>query len=131
MTEVSTGRVRFSGVVLIVCVAALLFGRVLLLYVSLSWVMPEWIPIHWRHAPQGAALPIRAAMDSAVGLSALYLVVFGVVGGLNGLWMVSFGTRNWVLMMPLILLFLIFLAVGAWATLDSQGFSRWLETLHS
>ena len=129
MAGASKGRVRVSGVVLIIC-AVFLFGMGLyLLYIGLNWTLPTLVPEAWRHAPQGPELMIRQVTSTPVGSAGLYLVVFGVVGGLNGLWMAGFGTRNWVLTMPLILLFLIFIGVGAWATLDQAGFSAALEQM--
>lgn len=131
MAAASKGRVRFSGAVLILCAVFLGVMGLYLIYFGLNWTMPDLVPLAWRHAPQGAELPVTAVMQSPVALAGLYLAVFGGVAALNGVWMAGIGTRNWLLTLPLILLFLIFVGVGAWATLDGAGFSRWLDTLHA
>ena len=70
-------------------------------------------------------------MEFQIGwrITDLMLVIFGIVAVLNGLWMATFGVRNWVLTMPLVLLFVIFMVVGAWATLDPNSIAHALGQL--
>jgi hypothetical protein len=122
MAQAPAVRVRVSGAILLICSAVLGGMGVWLMYIALNWVWPVWVPTQYTLTPRGPVLPFAALRDSQIGLAAGYLLVFAFVASLNGLWNLWFGRRNWVLMVPLLLLFAIFVVVGARATmLTSSG----------
>jgi MFS family permease len=127
MAEAGKGRVRFSGVVLILCGLVLLGIGDYLLLVALDWPIPEFLPAELQRVPRGPAQPLAAAWDSMLGLVSLYLLVFGGLALLAALWMVVFGRRNWLLVAPLLVMFAIFVAFAVWAALDTAGMQQVLE----
>ena len=124
MAATSPGRVRLAGVILLLCAAVLKGIGLYLVYLALSWTMPVWLPADLIVTPQGAPLPVAALRDTPLGLAAAYVVGFGGVAGLNGLWMLLLGRRNWLLVALLLVLFAVFVAVGLWAALEGDGLIR-------
>jgi hypothetical protein len=98
--------------VLAVLAAGLAAFGYYLVCLALNWAMPDWVPVAFRLAPQAPLRDISALPQSAVGQAAAFLLVFACVAGLNGLWMLVLGRRNWLLVVPLLLLFLIFIGTG-------------------
>ena len=119
MAAVSPGRVRLGGLALLLLGAVLKAIGLYLVYIALSWTLPTWLPSDLMLTPQGPELPVAALGDSSMGWAAAYVTGFGGVAGLNGLWMLVLGRRNWLLLALLFALFAIFVAVGLWATLES------------
>lgn len=105
MATASLVRVRFAGGVLAILGLALLAGGYAFVCMALHWPMPNWVPADQRVVPQGPALEISALRDTPLGLGAGYLVVFGALAGLNGLYMITQGRRSWVLGAPMVLMF--------------------------
>jgi hypothetical protein len=117
MAAVSPFRVRVSGFVLALCAAGLGAFGYYLTCLALHWAMPAWIPAEFRLTPQDPVLGFAALPGSPVGMAAAFLLLFAAVAGLNALWMLVFGRRNWLLVAPLLMMFLIFLGTGLWIAL--------------
>ncbi len=120
MAQVPTRQIRISGGILLAMGIFLIGMGVWLTYIALSWQFPSWVPNDITMTPHGPALPIAALRDAPIGLAALYVLSFGALAGLNGLWNLWFGRRNWVFVVPMLLLFLVGLVVGGWATVQNQ-----------
>ena len=103
-------RVRFSGMVLGAGAAAVGAVGYYLTCVALNWVMPEWVPAGFRLAPQGPLRDLAGLKDTLAGQAAAFLLVFAGLAGLNGLWMLLFGRRFWLLLVPLLAMFAMFIA---------------------
>ncbi len=115
-----------AGMVLLLAGGAIKAVGLYLTYLALHWTLPDWVPGDWALSPAGPELPLASLRDSPVGLAAVFLIAFGGVAGLNGLWMLVLGRRNWVLVTLLLLLFVVFVSVGVWALVDGEGMIRQL-----
>jgi hypothetical protein len=120
MAQAPAGQVRVSGVILLFVSGLLLGVGVWLTFIALSWVMPTWVPADLVYTPTGPALPSAALLDAPIGKAAAFVVTFAIVAGLNGLWNLIVGRRNRLLVGVLLLMFFVFLVVGAWATVQNE-----------
>ncbi len=119
MATVSPARTRIGGAILLSLGAVLGAIGLYLVHVALNWTLPPWLPDDLTMVPQGPPQALTALADTPIGLAAAYVAGFGGLAVLNALWMLVFGRRNGVLVALLILMFLIFVVVGVWATLDN------------
>ena len=122
-TRARTG-VRVAGLLLVPLAAALMGAGAWLVHLALNWTMPAWLPPDLVVVPQGGPLVLANLADGPLGLAAGYVSLFGLVAGLNALWMLLTGRRNALLVALLLLMFTVFLAVGLYAALDDQPWSR-------
>lgn len=112
MATASLARVRFAGVILGLLGLALLAGGFAFVCLALHWPMPNWVPAEYRVVPQGTALALDALRDTPLGLGAGFLVVFGGLACLNGLYMMTQGRRSWLLVVPMVVMFAVAVVVA-------------------
>ncbi|MGQ0566362.1 MAG: hypothetical protein ACT4OK_15005 [Gemmobacter sp.] len=106
--------VRLRGGLLVLC-AALLGGFGLwLMYLTMGWAYPVFVPPEIVPTAQGPQGSPQDRMLSAPGLVALFLLAFGAVAGLLGLGMLVIGRRSGVLFNLVLALVAVFVVV-AWA----------------
>ena len=110
-------RVRLSGFVLALCAAALAAFGYYLTCLALGWQMPRWVPPEFRLTPLDPVRDLAALKDTLVGQAAAYLLTFAGLAGLNAVWMLLTGRRNWLLTGLLLLMFVVFIGAVLWGTL--------------
>ena len=112
-------RVRISGFVLALCAVALGAFGYYMTCLALNWAMPTWVPAEFRLTPQEPVRDLAALKDSLVGQAAAYLLLFAGLAGLNALWMLLTGRRNWLLTGLLLVMLVVFIGAMLWGTLQN------------
>ena len=103
---------RLRGGVLVLCGVFLGAFGLWLLYLTMGWTWPSFMPPGYIPTVQGPQGTAQDRMFSAPGLAALVLLAFGGVAGLLGLGMLVFGRRNGVLLNLVLALAAIFAVVA-------------------
>lgn len=99
---------RLRGGLLIVCAAFPGGFGLWLLYLTMGWPWPDFLPPELASNAQGPQGTPQERVTSVPGLAALFLLAFGGAAGLQGLGMLVLGRLNGALFNILLGLFAIF-----------------------
>ena len=99
---------RVRGFLLVVCGVLIGAFGLWLLYLTMGWPWPAFLPPELASTAQGPQGTPQERVTSAPGLAALLLLAFGGAAGLLGLGMLVLGRRNGALLNILLGLFAIF-----------------------
>ena len=120
MAGISRRGTRLNGVLVLLYATCLSALGLYLAHVALNWSLPRWLPADLKVVPGGAPQALPHLGDSALGLAAGYLLLFGAITGLHGLWMLGRGRRNAVLRALVMVFFLIFLGSALYLVLNGE-----------
>ena len=112
---------RARGFLLVVCGALIGAFGTWLLYLTMGWPWPAFLPPELASAAQGPQGTPEERLLSAPGLASLFLLAFGGIAGMLGLGMLVTGRRSAGLMTLLLVLFGVFMATGIAVALSLRG----------